>query len=64
MIEVNVRLEPSFDENGLDEVYVTANDPYINFAIRVPKKISKDLGSGLYTLSLTPKDIKKTKAAE
>lgn len=51
-LNVAVRLEPGFEKDDLDEVFISSGDPYINFAIRLPKKLTKELGSGAYELSL------------
>jgi hypothetical protein len=64
-INVTVRLNPGFEKDDLDEVFVAGDKPYVNFVMHLPKNVTKDLGlgSGAYELSLTSTE-KQSKSKE
>jgi hypothetical protein len=65
-IDVTIKLNPSYEPDALDEVSVTADDPYLNTVFRLPKSETRDLASGPGTLELTseepPEDGRRDKA--
>lgn len=58
-IPVSIKLNPSYEPEGLDEVSISSDDPYLNFVLHLPKAKTRNLATGPGALELTAAELEK-----